>query len=57
MPAANLARINKMLAAAAEAASKQKAALAKRKSRAAKKKSKSKKVNRGNIGLKALGFK
>lgn len=32
-------------------------ALAKRKSRAAKKKSKSKKINSGNIGLKALGFK
>jgi hypothetical protein len=32
-------------------------ALAKRKSRAAKKKSRSKKINGGNIGLKALGIK
>lgn len=57
MPASNLTRLNKMLAAAAAARNKQKAALAKRKSRAAKKKSKSKPKKSGFIGLKALGIK
>ena len=55
MPASNLTRLNKMLAAAAVARNKQKAALAKRKSRAAKKKTSKK--SKGAIGLKAMGIK
>lgn len=56
MASSDLARLNKMLAAALAAQNKQKAALAKRKSRAAKKKATSKK-SKGKIGLKALGIK
>jgi hypothetical protein len=56
MPAANMARINKMLAEAAEIAARHKAALAKRKSRAAKKKTSKSKKRTSPIGLKALGL-
>lgn len=57
MPAAEIARMKKMIAAANAAIAKQKIALAKRKSRAIKKAGKSKGKKRTSpIGLKALGY-